>query len=329
MNILVTGASGFIGSKLCNELIKDHNVKAFVRKNSVTKNLDPKIKIVYGDLLDIESIEKAILDIDVIFNLAAALPNAKLTEKEFYGINGESVKNLLEVSKKSKKIKQFIHCSTAFTSWSKIPFVNEEDECLPETIYEKSKFEGEKIAKSMLGKLNFPITIVKPGLIYSSGSSFLHSIFKSLEKGWFFYVGNGQNFFELTHVEDLINFFKDILLNEKSYNDIFIVSQKDPKLFKEIAEKSAKYLKVSPPKYRMPKGLFKILTYVLLALSKITGINSPISKDTYKTLTRDRAFDTRKAAKKLGYYPKITIEKGLVMTVKEYRKLKLKNFTRN
>lgn len=320
MKILVTGASGFIGSKLCNELVKNYEVKAFVRKESVTKNLNSKIEITYGDLLDIKSIEKAILDVDVIYNLAAALPNAKLSNDNFYNINGKGAQNILEAAKKSKKMKQFIHCSTAFTSWGKIPFTNEENECSPETIYEKSKFEGEQILKSMLGKTEFPITIVKPGLIYSPNSSFLYRIFKSLEKGSFFYIDHGENLFEMTYIQDLVDFLQKLLLNEKSYNDIFIVSQRNPKLFREIVEKSAEYLKISPPKHRIPKNLFQILLYIFLGLSKIANINSPISKDTYKTLTRDRAFDTRKVVGKLGYNPKTTIEKGLFMAVKEYKK---------
>jgi nucleoside-diphosphate-sugar epimerase len=327
MRILITGASGFIGSKLCNELVGAYSVRAFVRKGSITKNLDPKIEIVFGNLLDIQSIEKAISNVDVIYNLAAALPNAKLNNTEYFKINGEGTKNLLEASNKSKKIKQFIHCSTAFTSWGETPFVNEENKCLPETVYEKSKFEGEKAVKSMIGKTKFPITIIKPGLVYSSKSTFLYAIFKSLEKQRFFYVGGGKNLFEMNYVQDIINLLKNVLLNEKAYNDTFIISQKNPKHFNEIVEKSAKLLKVSPPKYNMPKEIFKTLLYLFLGISKVTNINSPINMDTYKTLTRNRAFDVSKALKKIGYNPKMTIENGLAQAVKEYEKQKMHKST--
>ncbi|MFX1577872.1 MAG: NAD-dependent epimerase/dehydratase family protein, partial [Promethearchaeota archaeon] len=72
MKILVTGATGFIGRNLVSRLVKEkHEVKALVRKTSDVQGLPREIQLVEGDLLDPNSLEKAVKETEIVFHLAA------------------------------------------------------------------------------------------------------------------------------------------------------------------------------------------------------------------------------------------------------------------
>src|SRR3989344_2100082 len=123
MKILVTGATGFIGSHLAERLVKDrHRVRALVREKATKDNPEPKndavellkrlkVEIAYGDLLDIKSLEKAVKNIDVIFHLAAIARPMAIPDELYFKVNEQGTKNLLEACK-NKKLKKIIIMSS-------------------------------------------------------------------------------------------------------------------------------------------------------------------------------------------------------------------------
>ena len=99
MKILVTGATGFIGSHLTERLAKEGNsVRALVRASEVGSNERKEtieilkklnIEICLGDLLDKESLEKAVKNIDVVFHLAAIARPMAIPREAYFKINEE------------------------------------------------------------------------------------------------------------------------------------------------------------------------------------------------------------------------------------------------
>ena len=110
---LVTGSTGFTGGYLVERLLADKNeVRVLVRPSSINKITKNKsLDIVYGDLRDRDVVFQSIKDIEEVYHLAAVFREAKLPNKDYWMVNVDGTKNLLEASSK-EGIKRFIHCST-------------------------------------------------------------------------------------------------------------------------------------------------------------------------------------------------------------------------
>lgn len=104
MKCLVTGATGHIGNVLVRKLVqKGYDVTAFVFKNENIDYLkDLNIKFKYGDVRDINSLEKAFKGIDTVFHLAGIIEIGNGKKKLIYDVNVEGTKNVVKACKKSR-----------------------------------------------------------------------------------------------------------------------------------------------------------------------------------------------------------------------------------
>src|SRR3989344_5042047 len=109
-----------------------------------------KVKIIYGELLDKQSLEAALKDIDIVFHLAAIARPMAIKDQEYFDANETGTKNLLEacVGKKIKKIILMSSVSAVGMSMDG-KAVNEKTVCKPVDVYGKSKLAGEKVAHGL------------------------------------------------------------------------------------------------------------------------------------------------------------------------------------
>jgi dihydroflavonol-4-reductase len=100
MKALVTGATGFIGSSIARELLKDGvEVKVMVRRESNTKNIDGlDVEKAYGDIRDKESVKVALKGCNTFYQMAALYANWAPDNKIFYDINVEGAKAALSAA---------------------------------------------------------------------------------------------------------------------------------------------------------------------------------------------------------------------------------------
>src|SRR3989304_4039289 len=113
MKALVTGATGFIGSHLCEELARrGYQVTCLVREKSDLKwieNID--IKLIPGDCTSIASLFPAVTDVDYVFHLAGLTKACSCND--FFCANTEGTENLIKaVAEKNPKIKRFVYLSS-------------------------------------------------------------------------------------------------------------------------------------------------------------------------------------------------------------------------
>mgnify|MGYP005805704425 CR=1 FL=1 len=113
MKCVVTGASGHIGNVLVRELIKNgYEVKAFVLENENVEYLkELQIEICYGDVRNIESLEKAFQGAEIVFHLAGIIDIGTTKRKTIYSVNVEGTKNVLQACKK-EKVKKLVYTSS-------------------------------------------------------------------------------------------------------------------------------------------------------------------------------------------------------------------------
>ena len=148
--VLVTGSTGFIGSHLVDELIKrGFKVRCLVRNGSNLSVIEGKsVEIAMGSYSDIESLENAVKDVEVVFHLGAIINGSDW--KTFYEVNTLGTENLFKAySKAGNKKKKFIFISSIAASGpaSRNNLKNESDGDTPVSLYGKSKLLAEGVVK--------------------------------------------------------------------------------------------------------------------------------------------------------------------------------------
>ena len=181
--ILVTGADGFIGSHLTEELIRrGYNVRAFVFYNSFNSwgwldYTEPKIKktldIFSGDIRDPYGVKKALADCDAIIHLAAliAIPYSYHSPNVYIDTNVKGTLNILQASREVG-VRKIIHTSTSevYGSARSVP-IKEDHPLQPQSPYSASKIAADQIAMSFYNSFDTPVTIIRPFNTYGPRQS--------------------------------------------------------------------------------------------------------------------------------------------------------------
>ncbi|MDD5181713.1 MAG: NAD-dependent epimerase/dehydratase family protein [Candidatus Nanoarchaeia archaeon] len=321
--ILITGATGLIGSYIVEKLVKDNDVRCLVIKNSDVSFLENVgAKVVYGDITDKSTLGPALKDVDIVFHLAAAfkkdLPE-KHTEAVYFKINVDGTRNMLEAAKENH-VKRFVHFGAGgvygFTASEPS---NENSPYNPSNAYERSKCEGEKLALEF-NQAGLPVTIIQPAVVYGPREkASILKFFKAVKMGIFPIIGNGKNKMDFVFVEDIADGAILAAEKENAVGQKYIIGGDRAYTFLEILQVIADTLKVPVPKIKVPYFLAKIGAGLLEIGCSLIGMNPPVKVATMDFLSKNKFYDTSKARKELGYEPKVDLKKGMEITMKWYK----------
>ncbi|MEJ7694368.1 NAD-dependent 4,6-dehydratase LegB [Daejeonella sp.] len=181
--VLVTGADGFIGSHLVEELIKEGaKVKAFVYYNSfnswgwldsLSKDQLKEIEVVSGDIRDPNGVRDAVNDCQIVFHLAAliAIPFSYLSPDTYVDTNIKGTLNILQASRDFSVEKVLITSTSEVYGTAQYVPIDEKHARQPQSPYSASKIGADAIADSFYRSFNLPITIVRPFNTYGPRQS--------------------------------------------------------------------------------------------------------------------------------------------------------------
>ncbi len=315
MKALVTGATGFIGSHLCEELAKrGYQVTCLVREKSNLKwieNID--LKLIIGDCKSIDSLFHAVTDIDYVFHLAGL--TKACSGDDFFCANTKGTENLIQaVAEKNPKIKRFVYLSSlaaAGPSNNGSP-LREDAEPRPVSSYGRSKLEGEKAVLKY--KDLIPITILRPSAVYGPRDKDLFVFFKILKKGVFPYWG--KCYYSLLYVDDLVQGIILAAENKKAEGGIYFLSDSKFYTNEEIVKAISSALGTKAIRLRVPKCIMPLFAYIGERIKK-QGI---INRDKMNELSHSHWIcDVKKAREELGFIPKVGIKEGMKWTTDWYR----------
>ncbi len=181
--LLVTGADGFIGSHLCEQLVlAGHDVRAFVLYNSFNSwgwldSLDEavveKLDVFCGDIRDPHGVRTAVAGCDVIFHLAAliAIPYSYHSPDTYVDTNIRGTLNLLQAARDAG-VERFVHTSTSevYGTARFVP-ITEEHPLQGQSPYSATKIGADQLALSFFRSFDTPVTVLRPFNTYGPRQS--------------------------------------------------------------------------------------------------------------------------------------------------------------
>ncbi|HHH55015.1 MAG TPA: NAD-dependent epimerase/dehydratase family protein [Bacteroidetes bacterium] len=321
-NILVTGANGFIGSNLVRRLIEEgNNVRSLVRKTSdlsFIENLDTEL--IFGDLNDKESLDKATKKIDKVYHVAGLAADWG-SYKKFEQINYNGTKNLA-ISANNNKVKKLVYISTvAFHGFGKINMTEESPIAKNLIPYAKTKYLAEKWLWDFHKNNNIEIAAVRPGNVYGiNDRTFISKYIDALLAGKFMQVNNGKSKTCPVYIENLIDIILLVGNNDKANGHAFIATDGLDIDWLTFNAKLADSLGIKLPKASIPYGLAMPIAKIYYSLHKLLGFKSEPFLTPYRINNggKDYHFSIEKLQKFFNYKPKIDIDEAMKRTVKWY-----------
>ena len=202
MSVLVTGATGFVGSHLAAHLARrGDDVRCLVRRPAEAGWLAALgVRVVAGALDDAGSLQAAVAGVDVVYHLAGL--TAAGSEREFLAVNAEGTARLLEAAAAARPAPaRFVHVSSLAAVGPTEPgqLVTEASPCRPVTAYGRSKLAGEAVVR----RSALAWTIVRPPAVYGPRDRELLRMFRIVRFGFAPVFGRGAQELSLVYAEDL------------------------------------------------------------------------------------------------------------------------------
>lgn len=307
--ILITGATGFIGSHLTELCVKKgFKVSAFDRYNpqynlNCLNNSKYKkdINFIFGDIRDYDSVYKASKGMDIILHLAAliGIPYSYYSPMAYVKTNIEGTYNILEATK-NLNIKQLIITSTSETygTAQKVP-ISENHRLIGQSPYSASKISADQLAISYWTSFQLPVKIIRPFNTYGprqSNRAVIPTIINQALKNKNISLGNIKTTRDYTYVSDISEAYLEIIKTKNIFGQPINVGSNNEFKIEQIARKVIK--KINPN------------LKIIIDKKRIRPEKSEVDR---------LKCDNRLIIKKTNWKPKIKFDEGLEKTIKWIR----------
>ena len=305
--VLVTGASGFIGSRLTERLVeRGADVRAFVHYNSrsdyglledLPQDVIAQVEIVPGDLKDGDAVRKAVKGCEIVFHLGAliAIPYSYRNPFDFVQANVVGTANVLNACL-DYGTRRLVHTSTSETyGTAQYQPIDERHPLVGQSPYSASKIAADKLAESYWLSFDLPVATIRPFNTYGprqSARAVIPTIISQALVGDTVRIGSTEPKRDFNYVDDTVAGFLAVAEHDAALGEVINVGS----------------------------GRTVSIAEVLEAVGAITGKRLEVVTDPGR-VRPDKSevglllADTRKAEALLGWRPEVAFEDGLRRTV--------------
>ena len=327
MNILITGASGFIGSFIVEEALRrNYEVWAAVRKTTNRKYLqDERIHFIELDFSSKERMKASMQSHTWDYVVHAAGATKCRRKEDFFHVNTEGTKNLADALIELNIIpKKFIFLSSlsaygAVREQQPYHEILDSDTPQPNTAYGQSKMEAERYLDTLSSKMC--ITTLRPTGVYGPREKDYFLMADSIKKHLDFAVGYKPQVITFVYVQDLVNAVFLAIDKGESGRKYFIsdgqaYSSTDFSnlIHHELGDKFMLRIKA-------PVWFLKVVCSSGEIIARLTGRMSALNNDKFNILRqRNWLCDITPAIRELGYAPEYNLQRGVKITMEWYKK---------
>ena len=322
--VLVTGATGFLGKYVIEELVEHgYQIRAFGRNSKVGRSLEnSSVSFFQGDLTKADDVLEACKGMDLVVH-AGALSTVWEPWEDFYQANVLGTKYVLEGCRQTG-IQRLVYVSSpSIYAAPKDQLAIKESDAPEENNlnnYICSKLASEKLFKDYP---DVPSIILRPrGLFGIGDTSILPRVINLSQKIGIPLIGDGRQLMDMTCVENVALAIRLALEAPEAKGEVYNITNGEPRAFRDLLEESLTGLGY-PIKYRkLPAALLSGIASSLEFLYKTLNLKGEpaLTLYTYYLLRYSQTLDISKAEKDLGYHPKISISEGIEQYVQDYRK---------
>lgn len=325
MKILITGASGFIGSFIVEEALRrGFETWAAVRGSSSRQFLtDERINFIELNLSSEAQLTEQLRGLQFDYVVHAAGVTKCLDKQDFHRINTEGTQHLVRVLLALQmRIKRFVYISSlsimgAIREQQPYTEILESDIAKPNTAYGKSKLEAEKWLATVK---DLPYVILRPTGVYGPRERDYFMMAKSIQSHTDFTVGYKQQDITFVYVTDVVQAV--FLAMEKgqtgrkyflSDGEVYQSSTFSNLIRKELG--NPWWIRITAPIW-----VLRVVTFVGEYVGRLTGKVTALNNDKYNIMRqRNWRCDIEPARQELGYQPQVKLEEGVRRSIKWYK----------
>lgn len=284
MNVLVTGATGFIGSHLIRRLLREGcSIHALARNPQKIKNLSIEgIHWIAGDLSLLRDETLQLPPMDVVIHLAGIVHEHR--PGEYHQINIRSVADLLQMlERQSWKPRRLLFASSLAAVGPTLPHLplTEESPAAPNEPYGVSKLAAEQILK----RADFPVTVFRPGAVIGPGDPEFLTLFKMARRGWGFGIAGLNPHFSFISVDDLVEAMWKMMQDLRQTHHTYFVSHDEVASVQLLWQTLQKVMDRKIRVVRIPRAVVWMIMKVMSVAARVLPIKNQIDRREYIQMT--------------------------------------------
>jgi UDP-glucose 4-epimerase len=322
--VLVTGATGFIGPCLIQQLLaKNLTVRVLVRNREKIHWLPNDVDVFVGDLTQPESLQNVCKEVDTVFHLGG-YAHAWSEKKHSFAqqhrlVNCQGTQNLLVEALRSR-VKKFIFFSSVKAVADSSENIDETWHNPPTSAYGLAKRAAEQYILEAGQHTGMHVCILRPALVYGpKWKGNLESMLRATDRGLFPPIPPTQNQRSLVCIEDLCQAAMLAADNPNANGKIYFVTDGHAYSTRQLYVLMRKALGKKIPHWYIPFWIFRCLALLGDLGKKLSGMRLPFSSEALEKLFGNAQYNSTRIQRELGFKPIYNLEKMLPKIVEKYK----------
>ena len=322
--VLVTGASGFIGSQLCRTYARQGvHVRAVgliktdaERTRAESMRADPTIDFHELSVTDPRPLSELIGGVDVVLHLSAAQHEAGMPASHFHRVNVDGTRHVFEAAI-AHGVRRVVHASTIGV-YQPQELVTLDSPLGSDHHYGRTKLEAERmIEREFMDQIE--TVVVRISEAYGPEDYRLLKMFRAIETGKWLHIGPGLNPHHPIYIDDLVEHLQAAAQVQQAKGQTFVAAGPHTVTSREMAEQVADALGAPRPTRTLPLGPMKLAAVVMETLSRPIHLTPPLHRRRLDFFVRGFDFDISRTRELLAIQPQIDFAEGARLTADWYR----------